>query len=1400
MLRFIPKSSTNAHGSYSDKPSHNILVHTGQILKQINEQRKKFTSSSNSINELKQLTIIYSLTLPSLLIYMQNCYSFITEEVIKTFEHICSLDLTILNELLEHKDELLTIACKSNNPKLFMFILDITKSQADADKIIFDIVKNWSMILLEYILDENIFPISEELTSKLGSIEKYLKMEANQLNNIKFFEWVYSIFGFQDEQAIILNQVCYSGGYDLLEHLIKIRNFDINAQMPDGSTALMSIISISLPTMDTARMLVRRKIINLLIDSNADLFIQRKDKNSVFQLALQIDDTITLCALDAKLKAQKRIEQSKENSPKALKSSVESQLRNIFFGDNLTILHMAIMCRAKKSITLLSRLLGANVPDKHGFNLACFALNINLPEEAEQLVCEFPELDLNATDENGVNILHRCAASSQRINSLKWLVDKKNYPLENKTSAGDAALLVAAISKNDLAIEYLLWETKRKPNVCVVNSSGNHIGHYLAISDNITLTIKLIKDPNYHLEYLARNIDGDNMLDKALSKGESHYPVVKASLIRIQRENKFIKKATVVAVRRKKFLIQYLKFLQHVEQNSDSGEFSKISKWIYDGQTPLHLLVVEFSITEVEKHVKRFKIDINVRNQKGQNVISYLLELNKFIKAQNFIIKFKPNITNIDDFDSSVLHIAVEKENITFLTWCLENFVLDILQPRAIDNKCALTLAIIQENLLISQLLWGRLTETQRFNYFQQASKLKKNFINHQLKYDPYNLEGVTLLHVAVRTADLELTKACLDTGQFSILEKNKFSRNALDIAINKQNTSICRLLFAKLSLDQQLDYFLTASTGKQEFLITQQIYNPNIGRKIEAVMESIFEEFVNDTLPVCSSIANEAHFEEEEAAKIRKSTEEYVIDNSVDQVVNEITGILILDAHQREQAKLANEKQALSSVIADVHRQLKASVRSSQNQLLISEIIHELIDSTLENVLEDEMRIVKAVTDRDSNFFRDLEDEESKHILLSKQASNIIHLAILQGNTRFTKYILDIKLISDHANFVHLSQAKHLNQKDIGKILVALPSVQSSIPVQQVQFKQTESEGFLSKPECTKNVFYAIVLDELAYELNTPEFKELKALMYGGGNIKETPGDLDILFAEINNIQLEDLASRFIDKLVETRGASRIVRTNVKNPAKSPKSTYFKVVAIEWLGCRVEFIITPLTKEQHSQGLDFTINALYYDIVNKQMYEVAGINSRQDFMHGIINTICPAEESFQDLRRIFRGIRIISLNQGFMFSFECFTVINRLFSGESNPFITNNMLLEHMFQQLSAIHSPEHNKFSNLFHLNALHILPKIIDFLRKKPGKLNAKIANSLELDQTAIAQQIMLQQQQFSSHMANEHTTQQSYSPRYKGPKNKRATKASKNGIFATNESKQTIHPKIQELTMP
>lgn len=1385
MLQFITGKSSNKF-AYQRSELNLLTTKTGEILKEINQLRLTNSSPILKLVELRGLTAIYNLKCPALLIYIQQCFALMRYEVIATLEYIFENDSSFLNELLNYEFELTLVACRSNNPQLFDFILSKMKSHADGANIIYNIVRNNSMTLLEHVLEQGRFPVTAELSSKLQSYREYLCREAHQLNNIALFDWVYNLYGKEDEQGTTLSKVCYSGGFELLRHLIQVKKYNINAQMRDGSTALMSTVILLRSQMNSYQLDRRKKIINYLIDNNADFFIERHDGRNVFHIATQVDDTITLCALDAKLKANKLNALKDKLPPGTPIPKIETQLKSILYNGNETLLHVAIVTKAPKTVLLLSRLFDTNILDSYGLNLACFALNANCPDVAENLLNEFPHLDIRGTDGQGINILHRCAADGSRLESAKWLIEKKNFPLEDRTIAGDTALLVAAISKNTTIISYLLWESKRKPNISAVNNGRYHIGHYIAEFDDIELAVKFIYDRKYHPDFLAQNIDGENMLDKALLKGESHYPVVKAGLLRIQSENKYIKKSASIAIRRKKFLPLYLKFLEHCKKNTDPYDILTIGDWIFGGQTPLHLLTAEFSVVEMEQHIDDFELDINALNRSGQNVIAYLVGLGKTTKAQNFITKFRPNVVNIDKHGSSVLHLAVERDNLAFLTWCLANLELNLFDKRFKDDNSPLDLAYFLDNKQAAYLLWSRLTDKQQFDYFFSSTLPIQEFIKQNLSYDPFNINGVNLLHIAVRNADLELTAACVATGQFSILEKNKNSRNALDIATNKQNSAITRLLFNNLSLTQQLEYFRSASDSKQEFFTSQEIYNPTSDKLLDVIAESITQEVLDELPNPYLKIADVALSEEHISEDQRRNTQEGMVDRTIEEVFAEVADELIVETHQREHVKLLMDKQSLTTSFSTVHSQLEKSASKKEAEKTASSLVVELVEEVLDNVFADEMRIAQAVIDRDYNFFSELEDDEASHALLAAQASNIINLAILRGYSRFTKFILDFQLISAQANVEHLYQARYSNQKDIEKILRELPSVQQSTPTRRVEFKATESEGILCKPECMKNPVCAIALEELGNELSDPEFAELKALLYGSGNINEKPGDLDILFPQINCIELEDLVQRFIDKLVNTRGASLVVRANNKSPfaspVKSPKTRTLRVIPIEWLGCRFEFIITPLTKEQHSRGLDYTIYALYYDVVAKQMYEIEGINARADFMNGILNTILPAEESYQDLRRIFRGIKLMSLMPRFMFSIDCYTVIYRMFSSDSNPFMTNDMPVDQLIRLINDIYGPHHNKLGNLFHLSGLNILPHVIDFLRKKPGKYNAKIADTLEREQPVFYQPMLIPQATPCYELPDTHTQRYAQSSKRKSKRKDYVAKPSERGVFS------------------
>ncbi|MDF1757533.1 MAG: hypothetical protein P1U74_04475 [Legionellaceae bacterium] len=1189
-----------------NKESREYIEELNRCIVGLSTCRLSGSSPFGFIRRLKSLPRITSNPHPPLFIYIKEVFAEVTESLIETLKYLFINDQSFLIGLQPYRNDLILKACESDNIEFFEFILDIVDSEIDWMFIMCLLMRQNSKHILPYVLTEKREYITSMSKINIDIYKNELISEVCSLNNILLFKWLCEDIILDLDQAYIMNKVCFSLSFELLEWLVTEKQYDVNASIANGTTGLMSSTVVYRKNLTSEEQKSRRNVINFLLANGADILKSRFDGRNVLHLAVELNDGVTLCALDSTLRNQGK------------------SIRDIKDDNGETVVHWAIKSGLDRNLPFLIRLVGEDILDGHGLNLANYACVHGRANMADNLLKSYPSLDLRATTTGSLNVLHHLAGSTKHLESTKWLIEKKGFPLEEVTDAGDTALLVAAIRKNYAFLSYLVWCTKKSVNIQATNNSKNHIGHYLAGSDNTLLAVKLVAEQP--INCLAENIEGKTMLEIALLQGISHFILVKACLIKIQNSKKQTRKSAKKLFRRKDLLPLFIEFFEKERIDTDLNEldrYNQLGYWVYDNQTPLHLLAAETSIQTIKEHIVTYNFDINIRNPNGQTVICYMICEGKIQKAKLFLEQLQPQIRDIDNRGSSILHIMVEQSQVELLKWSINNLEIDILSRRR-DGLCALDIAIDNENDSCISFLWSRLSFDERLNYFLMADFSKQDFLKQNLSYNPYDINGLTLLQLSTDLGYVEQVKSCIETGIFSVLAKDIQGKSALDVAIDKRYIELTKILFACLSSREALDYFRQASNQDQKYLISNQIYNPIQQSISSAMFKGLFQEVASE---LALEVARDEILKEEKLLIVREL--------------------------------IHKETQTIVDCFVD---NATKSVRKK-------EIVKREVEDVVDDVVGD---IVRNISD---------------DIVIEKNE------------------------------------------------VLTTPTVQFvSAP-----------KDIISRPRCYHNHFIRVVIDELEHILSREDYQELKALLFGSGVFRDDPSDIDIVFVGINTPRLRELVNLFIKHLCEARGASIVVRDltrdlqifrddlahDDKKELNSPKSSSLEVVPIEWLHCRIEFSITAQTLEEHYLGLDYGLNAIYYDIVRKYLFEQKGNNGLAVLLNGVkgeIDTIKPPRDSFKDLRVVFRGIRLISSIPELFFSQRCLCEIQRLFSSGFNPFSVQKMPTAHLRQHIATIYSSRYTKVPNIYYLNYFNILPHIVSYLRETKIGQNKDLACSL------------------------------------------------------------------------
>ena len=207
----------------------------------------------------------------------------------------------------------------------------------------------------------------------------------------------------------------------------------------------------------------------------------------------------------------------------------------------------------------------------------------------------------------------------------------------------------------------------------------------------------------------------------------------------------------------------------------------------------------------------------------------------------------------------------------------------------------------------------------------------------------------------------------------------------------------------------------------------------------------------------------------------------------------------------------------------------------------------------------------------------------------------------------------------------------------------------------------------------------------------------ECEGYLFGSSNYKEieAPHDFDIL---IENIRTEqDKANvRTLIQCFKSQGG--VVTAHDVFGNEGYKTGNRHVIPVLWKEWKIDFIVSEKNVVEHSNMMDFTVGALYFNLKQKNMYRITGLSTVSDLKHKRISTIFSPLISFlDDPSRIFRAIRLMAC-EGFHLSKECDDAIRILFSGEKNLFLT--MKPGKLFQQIQLLLSSGHEE-KNMSLLN---------------------------------------------------------------------------------------------------
>lgn len=638
-----------------------------------------------------------------------------------------------------------------------------------------------NLIFLQWLLER--CKITIEINSK--GTHPLQGIKSSQYNT-EFTTWVINnlpTYSIQQDTALML--AARYDSIDLFRWLITVKNNKIDARDSQGRTPLMIALASG-----------SSRVIAFLLNSNADLTCKDNKGITVFHYAVQSSDKLILGNLIQRLNHQGHA------------------LAKTTTFNGLHLLHWMIKANLTQLISpqLLAEFDPLTLcPD--GLNLAIFACAWKQHTFAETLMKAYPELDIHSVSPENMSVLHYCVINDA-VESIKWLVNKHNIPLEVQTKEGKTPLLLAAQLNRLSCLQFFLFELKNKSiNVNASNQYGEHIGHYLAYHNQHEIIATLLK--HNRINFAHCDSDGLTMLDMALEK--THNETAKVCLDYHQNHHqKLCKKNNQPPLSLKK--LRQLPALLSFFLNDKLNGLGVLGDWVEDGQPPLHMACLYANRELVSQLILDFKLDVNQANEHGETALSSMIKQNKTDDVLWFCERFNPKSTNLDKQKSSLLQLACEQQQLSLVEWCIKKRIgLSLLKKRA-DGYNALDLALIKQNIPVVSCLWAILTETERNAYVTTLTREGENqhidFLTEHHFYILPSLESPAAIipTPSFPTGENTVTKPLVNseasfectremfldgvvTRQFSLLKTLKHHREFDELFISCAEIALCEAI-----------------------------------------------------------------------------------------------------------------------------------------------------------------------------------------------------------------------------------------------------------------------------------------------------------------------------------------------------------------------------------------------------------------------------------------------------------------------------------------------------------------------------------------------------------------------------------------------------------------------------
>ena len=503
-----------------------------------------------------------------------------------------------------------------------------------------------------------------------------------------------------------LSLVTLYNNYELVNYFVTQKGYDVNAVQSVVETPLITAV-------DKGYAAITRVLL-----ANGANIEARRGLNSVFGIAIEKGHLLVLTEL---VDFQNRSDKS---------------VTSILDDDGYTLLHKAIYCKQKQIVDYLFRYFTKDLKDPNGFDLVAYACTENLYEMAEYLVNTYPDnFSYTTPCVDDSTILHFCSHTLGTFRVAKSLIDGKKVSISKQNNAGNTFLHVAVREDNIILIKYYLYLYKQnqvQPIVNLENIDGKTVGHLLLEAKQTDILLEYINDTDLNL--LQKNKSGETLLEAIIASSDRDLTF--AALLRIQGTNKNKRKQARGLLYKPEILknsIDLLMLIGVTNSHEVPEHEQRITEWVYAEQTPLHIICEELAFADIQAMITKHGFDVNVKNAKKCAVLQHMLINGRVTEAKQFIEAYQPNLLDLDNMSSSLLHLACDLQSLDLVEYCLSKGLSPLLYRH--NTVSVLYIAINLENPQIVRALWTKLSVAEQFEYFKQANEQERKFLQKNKIY-----------------------------------------------------------------------------------------------------------------------------------------------------------------------------------------------------------------------------------------------------------------------------------------------------------------------------------------------------------------------------------------------------------------------------------------------------------------------------------------------------------------------------------------------------------------------------------------------------------------------------------------------------------------------------------------